>query len=140
MWYTIREEEDYEKRSYLVTLFLRQRVRWSHIGAGIKGVFESSDGGSKWSGLDGHSKEIMSDSNPLWKCYIVGYSIGDALRIGSIHATVNRIWLSTKIGPNFEVPFIEKNTLLFRRECLDERRVLQRKSWHVADVLFVVNE
>lgn len=33
--------------------------------------------------------EILADPNPLWRCYVVGYFIGDALHIDTIHATVN---------------------------------------------------
>lgn len=32
--------------------------------------------------------EILADPNPLWRCYVVGYFIGDASHIGTIHATV----------------------------------------------------
>ncbi|KAF2564054.1 hypothetical protein F2Q70_00016839 [Brassica cretica] len=42
--------------------------------------------------------EILSDPNPLWRCYVVGYFIGDVPHVGSIHATVNRLWTSPKIG------------------------------------------
>ncbi|KAH0885048.1 hypothetical protein HID58_061144, partial [Brassica napus] len=40
--------------------------------------------------------EVLSDANPLWRCYVVGYFIGDAPHVGSIHATVNRIWANPK--------------------------------------------
>ncbi|KAF3557031.1 hypothetical protein F2Q69_00014961 [Brassica cretica] len=31
--------------------------------------------------------EILSDPDPLWRCYAVGYFIGDAPHVGTIHAT-----------------------------------------------------
>ena len=40
--------------------------------------------------------EILADPNTLWCCYVVGYFIGDAHRIGSIHVTVNSLWSSPK--------------------------------------------
>ncbi|KAH0906240.1 hypothetical protein HID58_038067, partial [Brassica napus] len=53
---------------------------------------------------------ILSDPNPLWRCYVVGHFIGDAPHVGSIHATVNRIWTQAKGSPRIDVQFIEKNT------------------------------
>ena len=86
-------------------------------------------------------QEILSDANPLWKSYVVGYFIGDAPHVGSIHASVNRIWVSSKTGPKIDVQFIEKNTVLFRIENAQTKsRVLERNYWHIADVPLVVNE
>lgn len=36
--------------------------------------------------------ELLDDSEPLWKCFLVGYFMSEAPHIGSIHATVNRLW------------------------------------------------
>lgn len=71
---------------------------------------------------------------------MVGYFIGDAPHVGSIHATFNRIWSSPKAGSKIDVQFIEKNTVLFRIGNNQMRvRVIQRKYWHITDVLLVVN-
>ena len=86
-------------------------------------------------------EEILADPNPLWRCCVVGYFIGDAPHIGSIHATVNRLWSSSKMGSKIDVQFLEKNTVLFRIENPQVRaRVIQRRYWHIADVPLVVNE
>uniref|UniRef100_A0A0D3CPN0 DUF4283 domain-containing protein n=1 Tax=Brassica oleracea var. oleracea TaxID=109376 RepID=A0A0D3CPN0_BRAOL len=86
-------------------------------------------------------EEILADPNPLWRCYVVGYFIGDAPHIGSIHATVNRLWSSLKMGSKIDVQFLEKNTVLFRIENPQMRaRVIQRRYWHIADVPLVVSE
>ncbi|KAH0904437.1 hypothetical protein HID58_043940, partial [Brassica napus] len=85
--------------------------------------------------------EILSDPDPLWRCYAVGYFIGDAPHVGTIHATVNRIWSSPKQGSKIDVQFLEKNTVLFRIENPQMRaRVTQRRYWHIADVPLVMNE
>ncbi|CAN6846331.1 unnamed protein product, partial [Brassica oleracea] len=85
--------------------------------------------------------EILTDQNPLWRCYVVGYFIGDAPHVGSIHATVNRLWSSPKTGSKIDVQFLEKNTVLFRIENPQMRtRVIQRRYWHIADIPLVVNE
>ncbi|KAG2282453.1 hypothetical protein Bca52824_053673 [Brassica carinata] len=85
--------------------------------------------------------EILSDPNPLWRCYVVGYFIGDVPHVGSIHATVNRLWTSPKIGSKIDVQFLVKNNVLFRIENQQMRsRVIQRRYWHIADVPLVVNE
>lgn len=85
--------------------------------------------------------EILADPNPLWRCYVVGYFIGDAPHVGSIHATVNRIWSSPKMGSKIDVQFLEKNIVLFRIENPQMRaRVIQRRYWHIADIPLVVNE
>ncbi|KAF2605682.1 hypothetical protein F2Q70_00026015 [Brassica cretica] len=47
-------------------------------------------------------------------CFVVGYFIGGTPHVGSIHATVNRIWSSPKAGSKIDVQFIDKNTVLFR--------------------------
>ena len=58
--------------------------------------------------------EIFEDPNPLWKSFVVGYFMGDAPHVGSIHATVNRIWSTPRSGSRIDVQFIEKKTVLFR--------------------------
>lgn len=86
-------------------------------------------------------EEILTDPNPLWRCYVVGYFIGDAPHVGSIHATVNRLWSSPKMGSKIDVQFLDKTTVLFRIENPQMRaRVLQRRHWHIADIPLVVNE
>ncbi|CDY28136.1 BnaC06g03170D [Brassica napus] len=86
-------------------------------------------------------EEILADPNPLWRCCVVGYFIGDAPHIGSIHATVNRLWSSSKMGSKIDVQFLEKNTVLFRIENPQvSARVIQRRYRHIADVPLVVNE
>lgn len=86
-------------------------------------------------------EEILTDPNPLWRCYVVGYFIGDAPHVGSIHATVNRLWSSPKMGSKIDVQFLDKTTILFRIENPQMRaRVLQRRYWHIADIPLVVNE
>ncbi|KAG2256184.1 hypothetical protein Bca52824_075478 [Brassica carinata] len=85
-------------------------------------------------------EEIFDEAELLWKSFVVGHFIGDAPHIGSIHATVNRIWSSSKAGSKIDVQFIEKNTVLFRIEDNQMRaRVLQRKHWNITDIPLVVN-
>ena len=85
--------------------------------------------------------EILADPLPLWRCYVVGYFIGDAPHVGSIHATVNRIWSTPKMGTKIDVQFLDKTTVLFRIENPQMRtRVIQRCYWHIADIPLVVNE
>uniref|UniRef100_A0A0D3CAS6 DUF4283 domain-containing protein n=1 Tax=Brassica oleracea var. oleracea TaxID=109376 RepID=A0A0D3CAS6_BRAOL len=85
-------------------------------------------------------EDIFDESELLWKSFVVGYFIGDAPHIGSVHATVNRIWSTPKAGSKIDVQFIEKNTVLFRIDNSQMRtRVLQMKYWHIANVPLVVN-
>lgn len=71
---------------------------------------------------------------------MVGYFIGDAPHVGSIHAIVNRIWSVLGAEVKIDVQFISKTTVLFRIEneavC---QKVLRRRYWHVSDVPLVVN-
>lgn len=84
---------------------------------------------------------IFDESELLWKSFVVGYFIGDAPHVGSIHATVNRIWSSPRAGSKIDVQFIDKNTVLFRIDNSQMRtRFINRKYWHIADVPLVVNE
>ena len=86
-------------------------------------------------------EEVFDEAELLWKRYEVGYFIGDAPHMGSIHATINRIWASPKGGSKIDVQFIEKNTVLFRIENGHTRaRVIQRLYWHISDVPLVVSE
>lgn len=85
--------------------------------------------------------EIFDEAELLWKSFVVGYFIGDAPHVGTIHATVNRIWSSPKAGTKIDVQFIDKNTVLFRIDNSQMRaRVINRKYWHISDVPLVVNE
>ncbi|CAL9217005.1 unnamed protein product [Arabidopsis halleri] len=85
--------------------------------------------------------EIVEESSPLWKCFVVGYFMGDAPHLGTIHATVNRIWNSVGKASRIDVQFLSPKTVLFRIENEQTRaRVLRRKYWHIADVPLVLNE
>lgn len=85
-------------------------------------------------------EEILEDSNPLWKCFLVGYFIEEAPHIGTIHATINWIWTNLGTNGKIDVQFIEKNTVLFRTENDHLRsRVARRKYWHISDVPLVVS-
>ncbi|KAJ4876557.1 DUF4283 domain-containing protein [Raphanus sativus] len=85
--------------------------------------------------------DIFDEAELLWKSFVVGYFIGDAPHVGSIHATVNCIWSSPKAGTKIDVQFIEKNTVLFRIDNSQMRtRVINRKYWHISDVPLVMNE
>lgn len=70
----------------------------------------------------------------------MGYFIGDAPHVGSIHATVNRIWTIPGAKVKIDVQFISKTSVLFRidNEAL-RLKVLRRRYWHVADVPLVIN-
>lgn len=85
--------------------------------------------------------EIVEESSPLWKCFVVGYFMGDAPHLGTIHATVNRIWNSVGKASRIDVQFLSPKTVLFRIENEQTRaRVLRRKYWHIADVPLVLND
>lgn len=47
--------------------------------------------------------EIFDEAELLWKSFVVGYFVGDAPHVRSIHATVNRIWSSPKAGSKIDV-------------------------------------
>ena len=71
---------------------------------------------------------LMEEAEPLWTSFIVGYFMNDAPHIGSIHATVNRIWASPLKKTKIDVQFIGKTTVLFRIEDAGIRnRILKRK-------------
>ena len=85
--------------------------------------------------------ELMEDANPLWKCFVVGYFMNTAPHIGSVHATVNRIWSSVGKESRIHVQFIGKTIVLFRIEDASTRsRVLNRKFWHISEVPLMVGE
>lgn len=85
--------------------------------------------------------EMFADPDPLWQSFVVGYFIGDAPHVGTIHATVNRLWSTAGGGKKIDVQFIEKNTVLFRIENSHMRtRVIRRRYWHISDTPLVVNE
>lgn len=59
--------------------------------------------------------------------------------MGSIHATVNRLWGTP--GLKIDVQFIGKNRVLFKIDNAQIRaRVVKRRYWHVSEVPLVVNE
>lgn len=85
--------------------------------------------------------EVVENSVPLWKNFVVGHFMGDAPHVGSIHATVNRIWTVTERTSKIDVQFLTKSSVLFR---IDNSRihehVLQRRYWHIANVPLVVSD
>lgn len=85
-------------------------------------------------------EEVFADAVPLWESFLVGYFMGDAPHIGSIHSTMNRIWGSPGNGAKIDVQFISKWTVLFRIDNAQMRaRVLKRRYWYIADVPLAVN-
>lgn len=83
--------------------------------------------------------ELLEDSEPLWKCCLVGYFMNEAPHIGTIHATVNRIWGQPGRKSRIDVQFIGKTTVLFRIEDAGTRsRVLSMKFWHISEVPLMV--
>ena len=84
---------------------------------------------------------VFADVVPLWKCFVVGYFMNEAPHIGSIHATVNRIWNPPGKRIKVDVQFIGKTTVLFRIEDEEVRkRVLKKKFWHISEVPLVLGE
>lgn len=78
---------------------------------------------------------------PLWKSFVVGYFMGEAPHVRTIHATVNRIWNSAGRSSRVDVQFLNPTTVLFRIDNEQARlRVLKRRYWHIADIPLVVNE
>ncbi|CAH2070543.1 unnamed protein product, partial [Thlaspi arvense] len=78
--------------------------------------------------------ELLADDEPLWKCFVAGYFIGDASHVGRIHATVNRIWAVPGKGGKIDVQFIGKNLVLFKIDNEQIRsRVVRRRYWHVSE-------
>lgn len=58
-------------------------------------------------------EEVVGNSIPLWTCYVVGVFMGDAPHVGSIHATVNRIWTVIDKASRIDVQFLNKTIVLF---------------------------
>ena len=72
--------------------------------------------------------EVFTNPESLWRRFVVRHFIGDAPHVGSIHATVNRIWMSSRDGSKIDVQFIEKNIVLFQIENAHLRaRVIWRR-------------
>ncbi|XP_024006446.1 uncharacterized protein LOC112082955 [Eutrema salsugineum] len=84
---------------------------------------------------------ILSNAQPLWTNYIVGYFIGDAPHIRKVHATVNRHWSNQEKPSKIDAQFINSKTVLFRINNAQIReRVLKRHFWHISDIPLVVQE
>ncbi|CAL9217216.1 unnamed protein product [Arabidopsis halleri] len=67
--------------------------------------------------------------------------MGDVPHIGTIHATVNRIWTIFDKSAKIDVQIISKTAVLFRIASPRTReRILKRKYWHIADIPLVVYE
>lgn len=78
---------------------------------------------------------------PLWRSFVVGYFMNDAPHIGSIHATVNRIWNSLGKKTKIDVQFIRKTTVFFKIEdAVTRNKVLNRKFWHISEVPLMLGE
>lgn len=85
--------------------------------------------------------DLLDNSVPLWKCFVVGFFMGDAPHVGTIHSTVNRIWTVREKSSRIDVQFINKTTVLFRIENQSTRdHVLKRRYWHISNVPLVINE
>ncbi|KAF3535149.1 hypothetical protein F2Q69_00021839, partial [Brassica cretica] len=65
---------------------------------------------AKATSLESVPVEVFEDSDPLWRAFAVGYFVGDAPHVGSIHAMVNRIWTLPGLKGKIDVRFIAKDT------------------------------
>lgn len=84
---------------------------------------------------------IVDEGTPLWKNFVVGHFMGDVPHVGTIHATVNRIWNSVGRSTRIDVQILNATTVLFRIDNAQTRsRVLRRRYWHIANIPLVVNE
>ncbi|WZZ42276.1 hypothetical protein YC2023_038535 [Brassica napus] len=84
-------------------------------------------------------EKVTNDSKSLWESYVVGHFIGDALHIGKVHTTVNRLWTTKEKPSMIDAQFIAPKAVLFRIEDKQMRnRILRRHFWHIADVPLVV--
>ncbi|KAG7578884.1 hypothetical protein ISN45_Aa03g030490 [Arabidopsis thaliana x Arabidopsis arenosa] len=85
--------------------------------------------------------ELIADALPLWKNFVIGHFMGDVPHVGSIHATVNRIWTILEKTSKIDVQVINKTSVMFRIvNPMIRERVLKRKYWHIADIPLVVNQ
>lgn len=120
------------------------KALWSSLGQGISRSI--TDFQPDFDVINGTAKVVIpqvvvEESVPLWRCFVVGYFMGEAPHVGSIHATVNRIWTVTEKNAKIDVQFINKKTVLFRIESAKIREhVLKRRYWHIANVPLVINE
>ena len=86
-------------------------------------------------------EEVFEDVERLWRSFIVGYFMNDAPHIGSIHATMNRIWSSPGKKTKIDVQFIRKTTVFFKIEdAVTRNKVLNRKFWHISEVPLMLGE
>lgn len=86
-------------------------------------------------------ESVIADVVPLWKSFVVGHFMGDVPHVGTIHATVNRIWTILDKASKIDVQIINKTTVLFRiANSRIRERVLKRKYWHIGDIPLVVSE
>lgn len=86
-------------------------------------------------------EEVFADVEPLWRCFVVGYFMNDAPHIGSIHATVYRIWNPPGKKSKIDVQFIGKTTVLFRMEDAAVRnQILTMKFWNIFEVPLMLGE
>lgn len=86
--------------------------------------------------------KLPGEAEPLWKCFVVGYFMGDAPHVGTIHfhAAVNHIWSNSEKSSKIDVQFINKATMLFWIENSRIREwVLKRRYWHIRDIPLVLN-
>ncbi|KAL0707478.1 hypothetical protein Bca4012_073904 [Brassica carinata] len=135
------KEKATEKLMALITRVPTEGVDETALESGKQTTFEVGETSGGRKAVTAWAKKKRKASETEAAITVVdGHFIGDAPHIGSIHATVNRIWSSSKAGSKIDVQFIEKNTVLFRIEDNQMRaRVLQRKHWHITDIPLVVN-
>ncbi|KAL0678440.1 hypothetical protein Bca4012_006421 [Brassica carinata] len=85
---------------------------------------------------------LVEDVDPLWKCFVVGYFMNDALHISSIHSTVNKIWSSP--GKCFVMGYFMNDVLHISSIHSTVNKIWsspgKRKLWHISEVPLVLNE
>lgn len=85
--------------------------------------------------------DVISDSTPLWKDFVVEKFLDFAPHVAKVHMVLNKIWSYGDVASKVKVYEVNATTMRFRVPNLKAReKILKRGMWNIAGVPMVVTK
>lgn len=87
------------------------------------------------------SDEVITDSTPLWKDFVIGKFLDLAPHVAKVHMVLNKIWKYGDLAAKIEVYEVNPTTMRFKISDQKAReKILKRGMWNIVGVPMIVTK